>query len=115
MCKREIPRGCVVIRITDLAALIASDPAAAAPARTPEDAWSGLASAVAMLTAHLGRYDVDIAQLADGTDAASIIRPLVIMASAGLRVGFQDQAEEFLQSMGALAATRGRGPDGRLL
>lgn len=122
MPKHEIPPGCVLIRITDLAALLAAlpqqprpVPAGPKPSHQPEDAWDGLGAAIAMLTAHLGRHDVDLGELAEGTDATSIIRPLVIMAGAGLRAGFKDQAGEFLRSMGAIAATRGRGRDGELL
>jgi len=120
MCKREIPRGHALIRLADLAALLAGQPppgaAAAEPPAQAEDAWEGLASAVAMLTARLGRCDIDLSQLADGAGAESVIGPLVAMAAAGLRHCLtEDGAGKFLRDMGAIAANRGRGPDGRAL
>jgi len=120
--KPEIPPGCVLIRLADLAVLLASRPAQppagscpAEPARPSGDAWSGLAIAVAMVTARLGHHDVDPGHLAAGTDAASIIRPLAAMASAGIRGCLEDGAEGFLRDMGLIAAARGRGPDGEPL
>jgi len=110
----EIPRGCALVRISDLVAL-AGQPAPE-PHRQPGSAWEGLAIAVAMVTAALGHHDVDLGQLADGADPASIIRVLVPMAAAGLRNCLTDASvEKFLQDLGEIAAMRGRGPDGRLL
>lgn len=114
MCKPEIPRGYALVRIADLAGLPGQP--AAEPPHQPGSAWEGLAIAVAMVTAALGRHDVDLAQLADGADPASIIRVLVPMAAAGLRSSLSDDSvAKFLQDMGEIAAMRGRGPDGRRL
>ncbi len=114
MSKPEIPRGYALVRIADLAALAAQP--AAEPSRRPGTAWEGLATAVAMVTAALGRHDVDLGQLADGAEPASIIRPLVVLAAAGLRARMdEDSVEKLLQSLGEIAAYRGHGPDGRPL
>ena len=120
MCKREIPRGHVLLRIEDLAALLAAQSSpvtATAELPAPDgDAWAGLAVAIAMVTARLGHHDADPGQLADETDAASIIRPLVAMAAEGLRGCLpEDGAQRLLQDMGLIAASRGIGPDGRKL
>lgn len=114
MPKPEMPPGCALVRITDLAALIAAQPRSV-PAALPTDAWSGLASAVAMVTARLGRHDVDVGQLADENDTASVIHALVAMASTGIRGCLEDGAEAFLRDLGLIAAARGRGPDGEPL
>ena len=115
MCKREIPRGCAVVRIEDLRALLGVQPSpVTAAAELPGSAWDGLAIAVAMVTAALGRHDVDLGQLADGADPAAIIRVLVPMAAAGLRHCLtDDSAGQFLRDLGEIAVMRGRAPDGR--
>jgi hypothetical protein len=122
MPKPEIPRGFALVHLADLAALMAAAarqaaaaPDPAAPPQPPADAWSGLASAVAMLTARIGRHDVDLGQLADEADTAAIIAALVAMAAAGLRGCLDDGAEGFLQDLGVIAASRGRGPGGEPL
>ena len=122
MPKPEIPPGCVLIRVADLAALLAVPPGSARPAldpaeppQPPADTWRGLASAVALLTARLGHHDVDPGQLADEADAASVISALVSVATASLRGCLEGGAEGFLQDLGVLAARRGRGPDGEAL
>lgn len=122
MSKPEIPAGCVIIRLADLAALLAARPGPVPPLPVPAvpsqpgpDAWSGLASAVAMLTARIGNHDVDLGQLADPADMASVVTALVAMASAALRGCLEDGAGQFLQDMGALAVNRGQDPEGRSL
>ena len=121
MPKSEIPPGCVLIRLADLAALIAArpgqlPPGPAEPPRQPEGAWSGLAAAVAMCTARLGENrDLGPGHLAEGIPPEYIIAPLVAMAAAGLRACLEDGAEAFLRDMGLIAAARGRGPDGEPL
>lgn len=115
MAKPEIPRGYALVRLTDLAALLA-ERTPPDPGPQPEDAWAGLAVAVAMVTAALGRHDIDLEQLADGADPAGIIRVLVPLAAAGLRNCLTgDGVEKFLRDLGEIAAMRGRGPDGRQL
>lgn len=114
MAKPEIPPGCVVIRLADLAALLAAVPAPEPPRRA-DDAWSGLGAAVAMLTARLGKQDVGPGQLAEGIPPEHIITALVAMAAAGLRGCLEDGAETFLRDLGLIAAARGRGPDGEPL
>jgi hypothetical protein len=117
MPKPEIPRGCVLVRIEDLAALLAAQyvPAPPEPSRKPEDAWAGLGAAIALVTERLGHQDVGHGQLADGIPAECIIGPLVAMAAAGLRGCLDDGAEKLLQDMGLIALSRGHGPDGRPL
>lgn len=119
MPKTEVPPGCAVVRLADLAALLAARPSPASagpePPRQPEDAWAGLGAAVALCTARLGKQDVGPEQLADGIPPELIIAPLVAMAAAGLRGCLEDGAEAFLRDMGLIAATRGRGPDGEPL
>lgn len=123
MPEPEIPPGHVLIRLADLAALIAAQrgqpspgPAPAGPPRQTGDAWSGLGAAVAMCTAHLGENrDLGHRQLAQGIPPELIIGPLVAMAAAALRGCLEDGAEAFLRDMGLLAAAQGRGPDGKPL
>jgi hypothetical protein len=113
----------VLIRVADLAALLAAPPGqrpvapvATEPPQPPADAWRGLASAVAMLTARLGHHDVDPRQLADEADTSAVITALVVMAAAGLRGCLDDGAAmSLLQDLGEIAAFRGRGPDGERL
>ncbi len=114
MPKPEIPPGCVLIRLTDLAGLLAARSPAPEP-DPPDDAWSGLGAAVAMVTARLGRHDVGLDDLAEGIAAESIIAALVAMAAVGLRCCLEGRTEKFLQDMGEIAVTRGMGPDGKAL
>jgi hypothetical protein len=117
MPKREIPRGHVLLRIEDLAALLAGLPGRPAipPADPPppaDDAWSGITAAVAMVTARLGGQGGDsIAQLADGVGPTAIIGALVSMTAAALKHCLDDDAEGFLQNMAMTAARRGCGLD----
>ncbi len=123
MPKPEIPPGCVLIRVADLAALLAALPGQRPPAlvpaeppQPPADAWRGLASAVALLTARLGHHDIAPGQLADEADTAAIIAALVVMAAAALRGCLDDGAAmSLLQDLGVIAGRRGRGPDGETL
>jgi hypothetical protein len=68
-----------------------------------------------MCTARIGRHDVDLRQLRDEADTASIISALVAMASAALQGCLEDGTERFLQDMGKLALSRGLDPYGRRL
>jgi len=108
----EIPPGYALVRLSDLAEMTAARPPAPEP---PGDAWSGLAAAVAMVTAKLSRHDVDLSDLAEGVPPAGIIAALAVMAATGLRYCLEGSTEKLLRDMGELAAMRGRGPDGRQL
>ena len=115
MPKPEIPPGCVLIRLADLAALLATT-GSQAPQPAPYAAsWEGLTAATSMLTGQLGGHQVTRADLASGIAPEEIIGALVTLAAALLRVHQADSAPALLQYLGLIAASYGTGPDGEPL
>jgi hypothetical protein len=115
----QIPPGYALVRLTDLAALLA-----ARAARPPETtgatatcaaAWDGLAAATGMLTGELGSHQVNRADLAGGAPAEAVIGALVTVGAGLLKVHQPDSAAALLQYLGLVAASRSTGPDGEPL
>jgi hypothetical protein len=115
MSKLEIPPGHVVVRLADLAELLAAR-SSDAPQPAPYAAtWPGLTAATGMLTGHLGGHQVDRAELARGTTDEAIIGALVTVGAGLLRAHHGDSAETLLQYLGLIAASCGTGPNGEAL
>jgi hypothetical protein len=86
MASEPLPPGHVLIRVEDLAALLAERPAADAPAAASGDAgmtWPALTAAVALITDKLSGTRADPDALIGDVPASAVLRVLVILA-AGL-------------------------------
>jgi hypothetical protein len=112
----------VLIRIEDLAALLAArppdagqpEPATPPPPRPPGGAtaaWPALAAAIALLTSRIGGAGVSDADLIGDTDPATVIRALAAIATRALECAWPDVATvTVLQNLAvavAREATRG--------
>ena len=119
MPKHEIPPGHALIRLSDLAALLDSrgdrPPQAPGAAAAYSATWEGLAVATSMLTVELGGHQVSRADLAGGVSPEAVIGALVTVGAAVLRGHQADSAPGFLEYLGLIAASRGRGPGGEPL
>jgi len=104
------PPGFVLVRLDDLAALLAAQPAPGTPAAAPAPSagppaapWEAFSSAVALITARTTAAGVPDADLMDG--AAAVIRALVTIAAAVIRAAIGPAGTgRLLQDLGALAA-----------
>ncbi len=115
------PPGCVVVRIEDLAALVAavrapgsatSDRARSGGAAAPGTGWDALAATVALLTARLDNdASVSAASLAPDVAPSDITAVAVTIAAAWLRVSLPDRGGALLRDLGLLAAARGETPE----
>jgi hypothetical protein len=107
----QMPPGFVLVRLTDLAALLAAQDKAGDTSPEPEAAdgraWEALAAAVGVVCAQLWRPDVDPADLMADVPAESVVRFLAAIAAGLSRGAFADDGAAPLRDLGELAATRG--------
>ncbi|MFI5062784.1 MAG: hypothetical protein ACHP9Z_02220 [Streptosporangiales bacterium] len=118
------PPGCVVIRVENLAALLADR----APGSTTGDragsnrpvqasaaaTWEALAATVGLLTARLdGDAGISAADLAPDVPPAAIAAVALTIVTAWLRVLLPDEGAALLADLGLMAAARGEPPGGR--
>ena len=80
----EIPPGYALVRLSGLVTHAGQPPPDPGLRRQPEDAWSELGAAVAMLTAKLGNQNVSHDQLADGIPPEFIMSALAALAVPGV-------------------------------
>jgi hypothetical protein len=119
MAKHEpVPPGHVLIRIEDLAALLAAarppdagQPVQAAPppGRPPSGAaaaWASLAVAIGLLTSRIGGAGVSDDDLIGDTDPAVVIRALSAIATRALECAFPDVATVTVLQNLAVAVAR---------
>ena len=108
MTKLAVPPGYALVRLDDLAALLAhNDPAPQPPPPAPGATWQALAASVALITDKLGGTGASHADVIGDLPPESVVRVLVILTAATLAALSPDKGTALLRDLGLLALGEG--------